>query len=92
MFALIFFFRDKSFYNLKHILHQVAQAKLVEHVSQTLNPAFLFNTSFLKTLDKYLVTSVYGNLCKYLNNFVSKFTFSGVLPSSDKTLILLVQL
>ena len=51
---------------------------------------FLSNSSSVKALNKYPFVSIDGNLWKYLNIFVSIFILSGVLPSFDKTLILVV--
>ena len=51
---------------------------------------FVSNFSSLKALNKYLFVSINENLWKHLNIFVSISILSGVLPSSHKTLILLV--
>ena len=51
---------------------------------------FVSNSSSLKALNKYLFVSINGNIWKYLNVFVWISILSGVIASSDKTLILLV--
>ena len=53
---------------------------------------FVSNYSSLKALNKYLFVSINEYIWEYLNTFVFIFILSGVPPSSNKTLILLIKL
>ena len=91
MFALIFFFRDNSVYNLI-FCHKLLNPSLPCKDFKFWTKPFASNCSSLKALSKYPFVSITWNLWKYLNIFVSISILSSVFQNFDKTLILLVNL